>query len=107
MRAQFWTELGIKPAKNSSDIDIAPAARLKLLSQLGGLTIGGKEQDGELRHITQQALAEIADIAIGSFSYSGPSMALDMNLMAPASLRSFFLTAEMTSYEEAKFGADG
>lgn len=106
LRPKFWAEIGIAPAKNSSDVDIPVSDRLALHRQLGELTLNGKERDADLQAITQAALAEVGSLALGSISYGGRSLAIDMNKMAPLALRSFFLKQETTAYEQAKFGAD-
>jgi hypothetical protein len=98
-RKEFWSEVGIKPAKNTSEIDIAPGARLGLLQSLVDKTLGGKEGDENLKAVTTLAGIKAAGLAIGSFSHGGASMAPDMNKMAPRHLRNFLLTDEETAYE--------
>jgi hypothetical protein len=100
-RKQFWSEVGIKPAKNTSEIDIAPGARLGLMQSLVDKTLGGKEGDENLKAVTKLAGVKAAGLAIGSFSHGGASMAPDMVQMAPKQLRKFLLTDEETAYEWA------
>jgi hypothetical protein len=98
-RKEFWSDVGITPAKNTSEIDIAPGARLGLLQSLVEKTLNGKEGDEDLKAVTKLAGAKAAQLAIGSFSHGGASMAPDMMKMAPRQLRKFLLTDEETAYE--------
>jgi hypothetical protein len=107
LRKQFWSDVGIKPAKNTSEVDIAPAARLALLKSLVDITLGGKEGDKEMKAVTALAGAEAAKLAVGSFAHGGKSLAPDMNLMAPTKMRLFFLIPDVTSYERARNNSDG
>jgi hypothetical protein len=100
-RREFWSDAGIKPAKNTSEIDIAPGARLGLLQSLVDKTLGGKEGDENLKVVTALAGVKAAGLAVGSFSHGGASMAPDMVKMAPKQLRKFLLTDEETAYEWA------
>ena len=106
LRKQFWSEVGIQPAKNSSEIDLAPGSRLGLLQALVDQTLNGKEGDGNLKAVTALAGAAAAGLAIGSFSHGGPSMAPDMMKMSPKQLRKFLLTDEETAYEWANSEGD-
>ncbi|QND51887.1 hypothetical protein HB779_08205 [Phyllobacterium sp. 628] len=105
LRTQFWQECGIKPAKNTSDIDITPSSRSDLLQSLIQKTTSGKEDDVNLKDITLLAGTQTANLAIGSFSH-GANLAVDMMLLAPQSLRKYFITNEKTSYEWSEFEAD-
>lgn len=106
LRPKFWAEIGITPAKNSKDVDIPPSARSVMLAQLSETMLSGKEKDIDLHSITKHALAEAGNLGLGSFSHGGPSLAIDMNLIAPRALRSFFLEEETTAYEQSRFGVD-
>ena len=106
LRKQFWSDVGVTPAKNTSEIDIAPGTRLGLLQSLVDQTLKGKEGDGNLKAITALAGAKAAGLAIGSFGHGGPSMAPDMVKMAPKQLRKFLLTDEETAYEWANSEGD-
>jgi hypothetical protein len=98
-RKEFWSEVGIKPAKNTSEIDIAPGARLGLLQSLVDKTLSGREGDENLKAVTKLAGVHAVQLAIGSFSHGGTSLAPDMMRMAPRQLRKFLLTDEETAYE--------
>jgi hypothetical protein len=106
-RREFWSDAGIKPAKNTSEIDIAPGARLGLLQSLVDKTLGSKEGDENLKAVTALAGVKAAGLAIGSFSHGGASMAPDMVKMAPKTLRAYFLFQEKTSYEWSSPGSGG
>ena len=106
-RKEFWSDVGIKPAKNTSEIDLAPGARLGLLQSLVDKTLGGREGDKNLKTITTLAGVKAAGLAIGSFSHGGPSMAPDMVKMAPKAKRAFFLFQEKTSYEWSTTDSEG
>jgi hypothetical protein len=106
-RKEFWSDVGITPAKNTSEIDIAPGARLGLLQSLVDKTLGGKEGDEDLKAVTALAGVKAAGLALGSFSHGGASMAPDMVKMAPKNLRAFFLFQEKTSYEWSRTDSEG
>ena len=98
-RKEFWSDVGIMPAKNTSEVDIAPGARLGLLQALVEMTLNGKEGDENLKAVTALAGVKAAGFAIGSFNHGGAGMAPDMVKMAPRQLRKFLLTDEETAYE--------
>jgi hypothetical protein len=106
LRQQFWSDVGITPAKNTSQVDIAPETRLGLLQSLVDRTLNGKEDDENLKAISALAGAQVAGLAVGSFSHGGTSMAPDMVKMAPKNLREFLLTDEETAYEWANSEGD-
>ena len=105
-RQEFWSDVGIRPAKNTSEIDIAPGERLGLLQSLVDRTLGGREGDENLKAVTKLAGAGGAQLAIGSFSHGGASFAPDMVKMAPKQLRKFLTTDEETAYEWANSEGD-
>jgi hypothetical protein len=104
LRKQFWSEIGVTPAKNTTDIDIPEASRLGFMQSLVEKTINGKESDREMKRITTLAVGEVASLAIGTFGHGGLRAAPDMARLAPKQLRNFFRTQEKTSYEWAEFG---
>lgn len=103
LRQQFWTECGIKPARNTSEIDIPAAARVETFWAIFEKTQNGKEADAELRNITTLAGQQIAELLIGSFANGANSFAPDMDKIAPKILRAFFLGDSKTSYEWSAF----
>ena len=89
LRNEFWSDVGISPARNTSEIDIAPGGRLALMQSLVEKTLGGKEGDAALKAVTSLASGKVAALAIGSFGHGGVSFAPDMVKMAPKNLRQF------------------
>ncbi|PTV95006.1 hypothetical protein C8J27_106276 [Rhodobacter aestuarii] len=99
LRATFWRECGIKPARKTSEVDIAPTARLELMAQLVKVTLLGKEEDEELQRITQLAGTSVAGLALGTFSSPSLGLAPEHSDLAPKIMRAFFTPGDRTTFE--------
>ena len=99
LRAAFWRECGITPARKTSEVDIAPSARLGLLGQLVDQTLSGKEEDAELRRITQLAGASVAGLGLGAVAPPSLGLAPEHSGLAPEMMRAFFTPADRTTFE--------
>ncbi|MGH0003854.1 hypothetical protein ACQU0X_27590 [Pseudovibrio ascidiaceicola] len=98
-RKRFFSELGIKPAKEMSEIDMGASARLGKMQSLIKTTLAGKENDGELQNITQLASSILGEFTPGFMTHGGPSLAFNIADMHPRVLRNFFITEHLTAYE--------
>ena len=101
-RKRFFSELGITPAKEMSEIDMGASARLSKMQSLIQTTLAGKETDSELQSITQLAGSVLGEFTPGFMTHGGPSLAFNIADMHPRILRGFFWTEGETTYETAR-----
>ncbi|KZL25134.1 hypothetical protein [Pseudovibrio sp. Ad37] len=101
-RRRFFSELGIIPAKEMSEVDMSSSSRLNNMQNLVRTTLSGKENDVDLQAITQLANTILSELTPGFMSFTGPSLAFDVATMHPHILRGFFWTEGQTTYETAR-----
>jgi len=101
-RAAFWAELGLTPAKDSSEIHLAPGTRLSTLETLVAKTIAGRESNAQLKASAALVGALAAEHGLGSLSLDAPSLAFSWMTLHPIALKAFFLQWHVTAFEHSK-----
>jgi hypothetical protein len=101
-RKAFWDELGVTPAKDTSEIDIPVAQRMALFESLVQQTIAGREGNAQMKAITLAAAQAIGSMTLGSLDVGVPSMAFSWNELLPIEMKKFFQQWHVTAFEASK-----
>src|ERR1700754_261211 len=89
-RKAFWEELGITPAKDTSEIDIPVAQRMDLFQSLVQQTVSGPEANVQMKAIALAAAQAVGGMTLGSMDAGGPSLAFSWSELLPIEMKKFF-----------------
>lgn len=103
LRKQFWVDMGIRPATETAEIDIAPEKRLGLMQALLEKTMTGREQDENLKLAASLSQQNILTIELGVLPVIGSGLKMpkwaDLNL---SNYQKFFLSWHVSTYERSR-----
>lgn len=101
-RKAFWEELGITPAKDTSEIDIPVAQRMDLFQSLVQQTVSGPEANVQMKAIALAAAQAVGGMTLGSMDAGGPSLAFSWSELLPIEMKKFFQQWHVTAFEASK-----
>lgn len=101
-RKAFWEELGITPAKDTSEIDIPVAQRMDLFQSLVQQTVSGREANVQMKAIALAAAQAVGGMTLGSLDAGVPSLAFSWSELLPIEMKKFFQQWHVTAFEASK-----